>query len=245
MKPTVRKWIKCLKVILPLFIDKVEVNAFVDDLRKLSDELKIEPIEYLYLLNKTHTISTIRLQKLDFLTNFKELRWPKLIRLTKRMIATNNDIGFGNTKFGDYRNYETFFFRILNNVMCYFDKNDDVPDAIVQKIRDKVNMYLHLCTRQDLKNVLETARDDFRNDIPELNDLIEMAANKYSNEKLRVEFDDVLHTVDELIAKKEIFKTKWNTMVTALEKYGAIVWKKLDLKANVAKLMLEYFGDVE
>lgn len=238
MKPTVLKWIKCLKVILPFFKDIIDINALLDDLLKLHEELKIKPIERLYLSGNGYNVRKLQRERLMVLMNF-EKRWIKFENNIIKLKNQNNKVGFGR-----HRSYETFFFRILNNVMNYFDKNADITDASLQFIQDKVTSYLNLRNlKTNLKINLENARNDFRNDIPALNQQIREATQKYSNMNDGHDFIAVCEIVDELIEKKEIFKSKWASLELRLNTYGDGILDDVDKKIETATKIHEQFGD--
>lgn len=175
------------------------------------------------------------------LINFKRLRWPRFEKDVERIIISNNRFPYE-----DYQNYQTFFFRILKNVIRYFDMNEnDFPDEYIQMIQYYVDMYL-ISRLRNLIIDLENAKNDLRNEIKEINDRIQRALEIISNSQLHFDqFNDVVLIVDELInIRKHKFKVKWATISKVLDLCGESMVEKVNRRIDVANEIHKKFGDI-
>lgn len=231
-RPTVHEWIKCLKAILPLFKEISEINYQLDNLLTLGDETNFKPIEKLHVPCHVRPIQIRRTEKLMMLVNFKTISWPKFVLTVKYLIADNNRLSLS-----DHQNYETFFFRIFKNIISY----SHLMSGDVRTIQNSVDMYL-ISRLRNVKTDLEIAKQNVRNVIPALNDQIEFVADQYLNARSEDQYKYVLEIVDEIIAKKEIFKAKWTTLSKLLQNYRESILDQLKKRKTIVDKIHHQFG---
>lgn len=232
MKPTVLEWIKCLHFVVPFFKEIAEINHLLDSLLTLNSEMDFKPIERLYERGPWKSIPQSQTRLFWFLLHFNSVRWPRFEKTVQQLITSNNNLSFGN-----YRNYQTFFYRILKNVISYAH----IMNADVQLIQNLIDMYV-ISRIRNLKIDLEIAINDVRNDIKELNDQIKLVVDLHLNAQTMQQFSVVMLNVDNLIGEKDEFKNKWSTLTKVFLDYGDSVVEQLKKRKNIVEKIHQLFG---
>lgn len=231
MRPIVLKWIECLKCILPIFIQTVQINCLFDRFYQVENELQFESLDKLYLKNDFIPTMDYRRHKLKYLANFKSIRWSNFMDKIHEMIAANDDVGLE-----EFKSFDEFFLKLLENVISYF-KRHNITDQIVKSIP----MFTNLNTR-DVKISLENSLNNFRNYISTLIPQMNIVAENYENAKIENEIDEFIFNFEDLMAMKMELRKLWSELNKAVKPFAYRFFNEITSKRNTAKYMNYFFN---